>query len=58
MIDGPDEDTAVFCRVLQDVGIVTIEGTDSTFEMNKGDIYIVRWSSIRENVMNGNIELV
>ena len=58
MIDGPDEDTAVFCRVLRDAGMVTVEGTDSTFEMIKGDVYIVRWSSIKEKVMSGDIELV
>ena len=58
MIDGPDRDTAVFCRVLRDSGMVTVEGTDSTFEMLKGDVFIVRWSSIRERVMNGDIELV
>ena len=58
MIDGPDEDTAVFCRVLRDSGMITVEGTDSTFELLKGDVYIVRWSCIRDKVINGDIELV
>jgi GINS complex subunit 4 len=58
MIDTPDLDSAVFCRVLQDVGLVTVEGTDAAFEMKRGDVYVVRWSTIRERVFAGDIELI
>ena len=58
MVDGPDEDTAVFCRVLRDSGVVTVDGTDTTFDLNKGDIYVARWSSVRERVLSGDIELI
>ncbi len=58
MIEAPDQDTAVFCRVLQNVGVVAVEGTDAVFEMNRGDVYVVRWSIVRDKVKAGLIELI
>ncbi|KAF2195425.1 GINS complex, Sld5 component [Zopfia rhizophila CBS 207.26] len=58
MIDKPDEDTAVFCRVLREVGVVSVEGTDRVFEMKRGDVWVVRWSAIRQRVLLGDIELI
>ena len=59
MIEQPDLDKAVFVRVLKDVDEpVVIEGTDTAFEMRRGDIYVVRWSAVRESVMGGNAELI
>jgi GINS complex subunit 4 len=58
MIDTPDVDAAVFCRVLRDVGIVRVEGTDAEFEMKSGDVYVVRWRVIRDRVFAGDIELI
>jgi GINS complex subunit 4 len=58
MIDAPDADTAVFCRALRDVWEVTVTGTDRAFEMKRGDVRVVRWSAIREKVLDGDIELV
>jgi hypothetical protein len=45
MVDKPDEDKAVFVRVLRDVGDIFVEGTDRRFEMKRGDVWVVRWWS-------------
>ena len=58
MVDAPDEHTAVFCRALRDVGIIYIEGTDREFDMRRGDVYVVRWSSIKQHVLTGDVELI
>ncbi|KAF2876799.1 hypothetical protein BDV95DRAFT_483245 [Massariosphaeria phaeospora] len=58
MIDKPDEDAAVFCRCLRDVGEILVEGTDIRFEMTRGDVYVVRWSAIRGFVKSGDAELI
>lgn len=58
MVDTPDVDTAVFCRVLRDVGRVRQHATDSEFEMKKGDVWVVRWSLIKDRVFEGDIELI
>ncbi|KAL8845588.1 MAG: hypothetical protein Q9176_000224 [Flavoplaca citrina] len=59
MVEQPDTDTAVFVRVLRDIEVpIVIEGTDTDFEMRRGDVYVVRWSAIREYVMNGDAELI
>lgn len=59
MVDGPDLDTAVFCRVLRDVGTVRVEGTDVEMNMRRGDVWVVRWGSIRNAVVErGDIELI
>lgn len=58
MIDAPDLDTAVFCRVLRDLGVVTMEGFDREFDMRRGDVWVVRWSMVRERVLAGDVELI
>ena len=59
MIEQPDLDKAVFVRVLKDVNEpVVIEGTDTAFEMRKGDIYVVRWSAVMNSVTEGYAELI
>ncbi|KAJ4303539.1 GINS complex subunit [Kalmusia sp. IMI 367209] len=58
MVDKPDEDAAVFVRVLRDVGEVAVEGTDRRFEMKRGDVWVVRWSAIRGWVASGDLELI
>ncbi|KAL8952338.1 MAG: hypothetical protein Q9222_001749 [Ikaeria aurantiellina] len=59
MIEQPDVDTAVFVRALRDVDEpITVEGTDINFEMRRGDVYIVRWSAVRELVLGGDAELI
>ncbi|ORY11820.1 hypothetical protein BCR34DRAFT_483535 [Clohesyomyces aquaticus] len=58
MVDKPDEDAAVFCRALRDVGQVVVEGTDRRFEMVRGDVSVVRWSAVRRAVLGGDAELI
>lgn len=58
MVDRPDEDAAVFVRVLRDVGEVAVEGTDKRFEMKRGDVWVVRWSTVRGWVTSGDLELI
>lgn len=61
MIDKPDEDTAVFVRVLRDVGDIFVHGTDRRFEMKRGDVWVVRWSAVRAWAVGsgtGDVELI
>ncbi|KAF2661658.1 GINS complex, Sld5 component [Lophiostoma macrostomum CBS 122681] len=58
MVDKPDEDAAIFCRALRDVGEIFVEGTDQRFEMKRGDIRVVRWSAVRTWVLSGDVELI
>lgn len=58
MVDKPDEDKAVFCRALRDVGDIYVEGTDKRFEMKRGDVWVVRWSAVRQWVLLGDVELI
>ncbi len=58
-MEGPDADRAVFVRALRDVGeAVYVEGTDTAFEMRRGDVVVVRWSAVRGVVMAGDAELI
>jgi len=58
MVDTPDMDKAVFCRVLRDIGVVSIEGTDVRCDMHRGDVWVIRWSAIRNAVLAGDAELI
>jgi GINS complex subunit 4 len=60
MVDKPDEDSAVFCRVLRDVGTVTVQGEEgsSDVELNQGDVWVLRWRDIRDGVLRGDVELI
>ncbi|KAL8732930.1 MAG: hypothetical protein Q9181_003779 [Wetmoreana brouardii] len=59
MIEQPDLDTAVFARALRDIeDPIIVEGTDTAFEMRRGDVYVVRWSAVRELVLSGDVELI
>ncbi|KAL8941683.1 MAG: hypothetical protein Q9216_002096 [Gyalolechia sp. 2 TL-2023] len=59
MIEQPDVDKAVFVRALRDIEEpITVEGTDIDFEMRRGDVYVVRWSAVRDAVMHGDAELI
>lgn len=59
MIDQPDLDKAVFVRALRDVERpIFVEGTDMGFQMMKGDIFVVRWSAVRELVLDEHAELL
>lgn len=59
MVEGPDVDKAVFVRALKDVEEpVYVDGTDTAFEMRRGDVVVVRWNAVREIVMAGDAELI
>ncbi|KAI5815790.1 hypothetical protein BZA77DRAFT_247908 [Pyronema omphalodes] len=60
MIEEPDMESAVFCRVVKEPadGIVRIPGTGTEFELRKDDVYVVRYSAIRQWVMTGEVELI
>ncbi|KAF2639900.1 GINS complex, Sld5 component [Massarina eburnea CBS 473.64] len=58
MIDRPDEDAAVFVRCLKDVGDLAIEGTGSSVDIKRGDVWVVRWSAVRRWVEAGDLEVI
>lgn len=59
MIEQPDTDAAVFVRALRNIEEpVVIEGTDTDFQMRRGDVHVVRWSAVREHVLSGDAELI
>lgn len=59
MIDSPDLDTAVFIRMLTDKDVHG-RGTDAdvTLPAEQGDVLILRWSSAKMLVQDGDAELV
>lgn len=58
MVETPDTDKAVFVRGLRDVGEVWVEGTDTAFEMRRGDVFVVRWAAVKDVVGRGDAELI
>lgn len=59
MIDSPDRDATVFIRMLRDMDVHG-QGTDSdnTLTAENGDVLIIRWSSAKPLVDDGDAELV
>lgn len=59
MIDAPDLDTAVFIRLLRDKEVQG-QGTDADVSLTaeNGDVLILRWSSAKSLVQDGDAELV
>jgi GINS complex subunit 4 len=60
MVDRPDEDNAVFCRILRDAGDVDVQGEQGvgSVTLNRGDVWVLRWRDVREGVERGDIELI
>ena len=60
MVDKPEEDRAVFCRVLRDAGKVEFHGEagGSEVELKRGDVWVLRWRGVREAVVRGDVELI
>lgn len=60
MVDRPDEDNAVFCRILRDAGDVDVQGEQGvgSVKLNRGDVWVLRWRDIRDGVERGDIELI
>ncbi|KAK4990395.1 GINS complex subunit [Elasticomyces elasticus] len=60
MIDQPDEDTAVFCRILRDAGTIEVHGEQGSgeVELRRGDVWVVRWSAVKDSTKRGDVELI
>lgn len=60
MVDKPDEDRAIFCRVLRDAGSVELQGAAGVgeAELKRGDVWVLRWSAVKEAVTRGDVELI
>lgn len=60
MVVTPDEDTAVFCRVLRDSGNVEVQGEQGVgeVELRRGDVWVLRWRDVRRRVLVGDIEMI
>jgi GINS complex subunit 4 len=58
MVDRPDVEKAVFVRVLRDCGEVGVPGTDVRAEFKRGDVWVLRWSAVREKVLDGDVEVM
>lgn len=60
MVDKPDEDNAVFCRVLRDAGTLQIQGESGLGEvaLKRGDVWVLRWSAVKDAVTCGDVELI
>ena len=60
MVDKPDEDTAVFVRVLREAGTVEIQGEQGMgeVELKRGDVWVLRWKDVRAGVENGDVECI
>ena len=61
MVDRPDEDTAVFVRVLRDGDrVVEVHGEQGAaeIELRRGDVWVLRWRSVRDRVLRGDVELI
>ncbi|KAK7533292.1 uncharacterized protein J3D65DRAFT_605813 [Phyllosticta citribraziliensis] len=61
MVDAPDADAAVFCRVLRDCGVVAVGAVEDEVrdvDLRRGDVLVVRWSVVAERVVRGDVELI
>ena len=59
MIEEPDLDRAVFCKVVkQPVNPMLDLGNDESISLTMDSIYMVRYSVVRELIMDGSIELI
>ncbi|TPX51486.1 hypothetical protein SeMB42_g00793 [Synchytrium endobioticum] len=58
MVQIPDLDNAVFCRVVQDVGDFQIGDRGTTVTMERGNVYIVKYRAIRTLLADKKVELL
>lgn len=60
MVDKPDSDSAVFCRVLRDAATVEVQGEAGLVEveLKRGDVWVLRWSAVRDAVVRADVELI
>lgn len=58
MIPCPDLGRHVFVRVLRDLGQVQVYEDGGMHELNKDDLYIMRYNMLREFLDNGSVQLI
>jgi len=60
MVDTPDEETAVFVRVLRNAGSAVVQGEQGVgeVELRRGDVWILRWGDVRRSVLAGDLEMI
>ena len=61
MVEEPDLDSAVFCRVVRELEEgeeLVVKGTDARVELMKGDVVVVRYRAVRKWVLGGEVELI
>ena len=63
MIEAPDLEASVFCRVVRDVRLgedeeVGRDGDEDGIRWRRGDVHVLRYALIREAVLEGTIELI
>ncbi|KAI9824888.1 MAG: GINS complex subunit [Thelocarpon impressellum] len=61
MVETPDLESAVFCRVLRDVAAPGLGLRDEEGELprwSRGDVHVLRYAMIRDMVLDGDVELI
>ena len=59
MIEMPDLETAVFCRVLRDVNAPVLgPAVEEAPRWKRGDVHVLRYVTVREMVLEGDVELI
>ena len=58
MIPAPDLGRHVFARVLRDLGQVQVYEDGGMHELNKGDLYIMRYNMLRPLLEDGAVQLI
>lgn len=56
MVDAPDEDRAVFVRVLRD-GVVE-RPPEEEVQLRRGDVWVLRWRWVKSGVRRGDLEVI
>ncbi|KAL1923930.1 uncharacterized protein VTP21DRAFT_6965 [Calcarisporiella thermophila] len=58
MVATPSLDDAVFCRVMEDLGEVELEGSNEFVDMTTGDIYLLRYRDVRKLLEQERVKLI
>ncbi|KAJ2660236.1 GINS complex subunit [Coemansia sp. RSA 1200] len=58
MVTKPDLDAAVFCRVRSNVGEFQFEASEDPIVMKRNNLFITRYSIIRNLLEDGKVELI
>lgn len=57
MLPAPDLGRHVFARILKDLGSVQVYDDGSTADLEKGDLYILRYNMLRQFLDEGAVQL-